>query len=145
MHVIWLDDNMSLLSIPSLLLFHYKNTKKKANLRFRVPSFWIEFVRFEEVVDCNWNRCWDLQSFFGQRLIFPCIFLSLYWSIFSPVIIQLRKKVVPSVRLVVYSHGLGGLVREGLKGPSWNQCMRPWPELNVFLFWLLYGLLELAV
>ena len=46
------------------------------------------------------------------------MYLSFYLSIFSQVVIQLRKKVVPSVRLVVYSHGLGGLVREGLKGHS---------------------------
>lgn len=37
---------------------------------------------------------------------------------------SIAQKVVPLVRLVVYSHGLGGLVREGLKGPSY-QCLRP--------------------
>ena len=31
---------------------------------------------------------------------------------------SIAQKVVPSVRLVVYSHGLGGLVRGGLKGYS---------------------------
>ena len=82
MHVIWLDDNMSLFNTPSLLLFHYKN-----HLSSRVLRFWIEFVRFEEEVECSWNRrCLRFTIFLWSEThlsMYFSMYLSMYLSFFQ--------------------------------------------------------------
>ena len=73
-----LDDNMLLFSIPSLLLFHYKN-----HLSSRVLRFWIEFVCFEEEVECSWNRrCLRFTIFLWSETHLS-MYLSMYLSFFQ--------------------------------------------------------------